>query len=84
VRVQKRIGFSTLGLLIVGALVRAGALSSLLSANYLPHRYCYLAQPGLVWTNAVADGLIGAAYVSIFASLIWVAKRLSDFPEVRP
>jgi len=32
---------------------------SLFSSRYLPHRYRYLAQPGLVWKNAVTDAPIG-------------------------
>ncbi len=83
-RVKKLIGFSALGLLVVGGLVRAGAFASLLSANYIPHRYCYLARPGLVWTNAVADGLIGAAYAAIVVSLLWALRRLRGYAEVRP
>jgi signal transduction histidine kinase len=48
----------------------------LFSANYLPHRYCYLAQPGLVWTSVSMDALIAASYGLIFASLFWIAFRL--------
>jgi signal transduction histidine kinase len=62
---------------------RAGLFSSLLSANYLPHRYCYLAKPGLVWTNVSMDGLIAASYAAIFGSLIWVASKLRDVPSLR-
>ncbi len=51
---------------LVGVLARMGAFSSLLSMNYLPHRFCYVAQPGLVWTNVVADGLIAGSYALIF------------------
>jgi signal transduction histidine kinase len=49
-----------------------------LSANYLPHRYCYLAQPGLIWTNVVMDGLIAASYGIIFGCLFWIASRLRN------
>jgi PAS domain S-box-containing protein len=54
----------------------------LLSANYLPHRFCYLARPGLVWTNVVADGLIALSYALIFGSLLWIARRLWDVAEI--
>ena len=56
--------------------VWSGAFSLFTSSNYLPHRFCYLAQPGLVWTNVVMDGLIAASYAAIFASLFWVRNRL--------
>src|SRR5438309_2042970 len=59
-----------------------GALSALLSASYLPHRFCYLAQPGLVWTNVVMDGLIAASYAFIFGSLFWVTARLRRIPAL--
>ncbi len=37
----------------------------LLASNFLPHLYCYLRSPGLVWTHVIADALIGVAYFSI-------------------
>jgi hypothetical protein len=52
---KKLFSISVVTLVAAAALARAGVFSSLLSANYIPHRYCYLARPGLVWTNAVAD-----------------------------
>jgi signal transduction histidine kinase len=61
----------------------AGVLSSLFSAKYLPHRYCYLAQPGLVWTNVVMDGLIAASYGLIFVCLFWIAARLRGLGAMR-
>jgi signal transduction histidine kinase len=51
-------------------------LSSLLSDDYLPHRYCYLVKPWLVWTNVSTDALIGASYGLIFVCLIWMTLRL--------
>jgi signal transduction histidine kinase len=64
-------------------LVRLGAFTALLSANYLPHRFCYLAQPGLIFTNVAMDGLIAASYAVIFASLLWIAARLKPKPGFR-
>lgn len=62
---------------------RAGAFSSLFSAQYVPHRFCYLAQPGLVWTNVVMDGLIGISYALIFGCLFWIAGKLRGVPDLR-
>jgi hypothetical protein len=56
--------------------------SRFLAASYLPHLYCYLAKPGLVWTHAVADSLIGLAYVAIsvtLAYLVYYGRR--DIPS---
>ena len=43
--------------------------SWLLSANYLPHAYCYLKSPALVWTHVVADSLIAVSYFAISITL---------------
>ncbi len=62
----------------------AEIVSSLFSSKYLPHRYCYLAQPGLVWTNAVTDTVIGASYCAIFVCMLLVVRKLRRIPEMRP
>jgi len=62
--------------LVAIAVAWSGVLSPLFSADYLPHRYCYLAKPGLIWTNVAMDGLIALSYAVIFGSLWWVAHRL--------
>jgi PAS domain S-box-containing protein len=72
------------GLLGLGAVASRGGLSQLFSENYLPHRYCYLAQPGLVWTNVIADGLIAASYTSLFLCILLILSRLRGVPPLRP
>ena len=47
----------------------------ILASDYLPHLYCYLGKPGLVWTHVIADSLIGLAYVSISATLAYLVYR---------
>jgi diguanylate cyclase (GGDEF)-like protein/PAS domain S-box-containing protein len=70
--------------LIAGiAFVRAGGLTSLLATNYLPHRFCYMAQPGLIWTNVSMDVLIAASYGVIFACLFWAAGALHNLLELK-
>ena len=81
---RKRIGFGVAGVLGIFALVRPAALSPLFSANYLPHRYCYLAKPGLVWTNAVADGLIAVSYALLFGCLFWLAAKVRRAAVLHP
>ncbi len=80
---KKFLAFSVPIAVAAWLIVRPGLLASLLSANYLPHRYCYLAQPGLVWTNVSMDGLIAASYGAIFGSLMWVALKLRDLSSLR-
>jgi hypothetical protein len=79
---KKLFGLSAFGALALAMLARSGVLASLFSANYLPHRYCYLAQSGLVWTNVASDGLIAISYAVIFSCLIWIARKLRDIPDI--
>ena len=79
---KKLFGLTALGVLALAVLARSGVLASLFSANYLPHRYCYLAQPWLVWTNVASDSLIAISYVVIFSCLIWIARKLRDIPDI--
>ncbi|MCO5167336.1 MAG: ATP-binding protein [Planctomycetes bacterium] len=52
----------------------------LLAFDFLPHGTCYLWEPALVWTHAASDVLIGAAYVSIFLTLVYLIRRIRDIP----
>jgi PAS domain S-box-containing protein len=81
--VRKILAWATVGLLLLVILVRTRAVPFLFSANYLPHRYCYLAQPELIWTNVILDGLIAASYVVIFACLFWVVAQLRRAAQTR-
>jgi two-component sensor histidine kinase len=52
-----------------------------LTRDFLPHAYCYLGNPRLVWTNVVADSLIGISYVAISATLAYLGyKGRRDIP----
>jgi two-component system cell cycle sensor histidine kinase/response regulator CckA len=46
-----------------------------LSSAYMPHVYCYLGSTSLAWTHAIADTLIGLAYVVISATLAYLIHR---------
>ena len=53
----------------------------LLASNFLPHLYCYLRNPALVWTHVVADTLIAASYLAISVTLCYVvSKAWRDLP----
>jgi len=53
----------------------------ILATNFLPHQYCYLGKPGLVWTHVIADSLIGLAYLTISGTLAYlVQKGRRDIP----
>jgi hypothetical protein len=79
---KKTIALAALGLSTLGALAYKGAFSGLFAIGYLPHRYCYLAQPWLIWSNVTMDALIAASYVVIFGCLFWITGRLRRFPEI--
>jgi hypothetical protein len=47
----------------------------------MPHFYCYLGSSSLAWTHAIADTLIGVAYVAISATLAYlIYRRRSELP----
>ena len=53
----------------------------LLSVEFLPHWYCYVGNQRLLWTNVIADLIIGLSYVAISATLVWLVRRAGrDLP----
>ncbi len=72
---------------VVAILVAAfGALfylwPSVFSEAYLPHAFCFLQKPGLLWTHVISDVVIGLSYVAIsitLTSLVWKAHREIPF-----
>jgi PAS domain S-box-containing protein len=70
-------GVACLMLLTVGiwAAAKYGVVGALFSTSFMAHRYCYLLQPGLVWTNAIADGLIWLAYITIAGGLAVLLRK---------
>jgi PAS domain S-box-containing protein len=80
---NKCVALCLLGAAAFGLLVFLASRTPLFSANYLPHRFCYLAQPGLIWSNVTMDALIAISYVAIFLALLWIAMRLRSVPALR-
>ncbi|MGH9713445.1 MAG: PAS domain S-box protein [Candidatus Acidiferrales bacterium] len=50
------------------------------SGDFMPHGYCYLWNPGLVWLHVVSDSLIALAYFSIPVTLAWFVRKRRDLP----
>lgn len=46
--------------------------------NLMPHGYCYMWQPGILWTNVLSDALIALAYFSIPVALLSFLKQRPD------
>ena len=56
-------------------------LHNVLSSAYMPHLYCYLGSTSLAWTHAIADIVIGLAYLAISGTLAYLIYRgQSDLP----
>jgi hypothetical protein len=56
---------------------------NLLSSNgFMPHGYCYMWKPGLVWLHVVSDSLIALAYFSIPFTLIYFIRKRRDLGNV--
>jgi two-component sensor histidine kinase len=62
--------------LTIGALIIWPSWTKwLLAADFLPHAYCYLGNPRLVWSHVVADSLIAIAYLAISVTLGYLGYR---------
>jgi diguanylate cyclase (GGDEF)-like protein len=44
-------------------------------AGFLPHGYCFLWQPGLLWLHVASDAIIAIAYFSIPATLVYLMRN---------
>lgn len=75
-------GMATLLAMVAGLFLIWPALAHrMMATNFLPHRYCYLGNPSLVWTHVAADSLIALAYFTISVTLGYlVYKGRRDIP----
>jgi PAS domain S-box-containing protein len=46
----------------------------------MPHGYCYLWNPALVWLNVISDSLIAVSYFTIPFTLLWFVRKRRDIP----
>jgi PAS domain S-box-containing protein len=53
---------------------------SLLSPDFMPHGYCYLWDPRMVWLHVISDGLITLSYYCIPVVLIYFIRKNRDIP----
>lgn len=56
-------------------LVWPGLAHRLMASDFLPHLYCYLGKPGLVWTHVGTDSLIALAYFTISGTLVYLVHK---------
>ena len=50
------------------------------SGPFMPHGYCYMWVPGLVWLHVISDSLITLAYLSIPFTLAYFVRKRTDLP----
>src|ERR1700719_3878838 len=50
------------------------------SSDFMPHGYCYLWDPQIVWLHAVSDGLIAISYYLIPLMLLYFVRKRKDLP----
>lgn len=48
--------------------------------DFMPHGYCYLWNPGLVWLHVISDSLIALSYFTIPFTLLWFVRKRRDLP----
>lgn len=48
--------------------------------EFMPHRYCHLWNPGLVWLHVISDALISVSYFTIPFALLWFVRKRRDLP----
>jgi hypothetical protein len=54
--------------------------AALNSPDFMPHGYCYLWNPQVVWLHVIADGLITLSYYCIPVVLIYFIRKNRDIP----
>jgi PAS domain S-box-containing protein len=49
-------------------------------SQFMPHGYCYLWDPWIVWLHVISDGLITLSYYAIPVILIYFIRKNKDLP----
>jgi PAS domain S-box-containing protein len=55
-------------------------LRKLFSSDFMPHGYCYLWKPEIVWLHATSDAAIALSYFFIPLALIYFVRKRRDLP----
>ncbi len=50
------------------------------TGDFMPHGYCYLWEPRIVWLHVVSDGLIALSYYFIPLALVYLIRKRRDLP----
>ena len=57
-----------------------GFFQQLFSSDFMPHGFCYLWDPRIVWLHVISDGLIALSYYCISIFLIYFIRQNRDRP----
>jgi PAS domain S-box-containing protein len=57
-----------------------GLLHQLFSSDFMPHGFCYLWDPRILWLHVVADSLIALSYYCIPLALVYCVRRNRELP----
>jgi len=57
-----------------------GLFKELLSPDFMPHGFCYMWDPRIVWLHVISDGLIALSYYCIPIILIYFIRKNRDRP----
>ncbi|HKO47987.1 MAG TPA: hypothetical protein VJV79_09705, partial [Polyangiaceae bacterium] len=55
-------------------------LERVFGLGFMPHGHCYLWSPAMVWTQVLANLLIGVAYAAIATTLVILVRQISNIP----
>src|SRR5262245_24871223 len=58
----------------------AGVRMSDATNHFMPHGYCFLWTPGVLWTHVISDVLIAMAYFAIPFVMLHIRARRRDLP----
>jgi PAS domain S-box-containing protein len=50
------------------------------ASDFMPHGYCYLWDPGIVWLHVISDSVIALSYYAIPIILIYFIRKHRDLP----
>jgi len=63
-----------------GAQTMHDFLQNLFSSDFMPHGYCYLWKPDILWLHGISDGLIALSYFVIPLALVYFVRKRRDLP----
>jgi signal transduction histidine kinase len=65
-------------LLLIGAGAKIAPFAA--SSDFMPHGYCFLWNPLVLWLNVISDSLIVISYYCIPIALIYLVRKRNDLP----